>query len=177
MADYTKRNRRRLRVGVAYAILAFAAVPAAAAADAEDPRYVLGVIEDTAYAETIIDGDYATAIAAIDTKRRHLLNRFYAANNLCVALVAARDFDRAAPVCNGAVEMLQPRAKAVRRGSAAEYARLTAIALSNRGVMHALNGDEGAARSDFGAARELGARLEAPRVNLAKLDTAGAASA
>ncbi len=178
MADYTKRNRRWIPVGAACAILAAAAVPGPAIADEAHPHYVLGVIEDTAYADVIIDGDYAMAIAQIDTTRRHWLSRFYAVNNLCVALVATRDFDRADAVCNDAVELVQLRTKANRRGNArAEYARLAAIILSNRGVMHALRGDEGAARSDFGAARELRARLYAPRVNLAKLDTAGEPSA
>jgi Tfp pilus assembly protein PilF len=46
-----------------------------------------------------------------------------------------------------------------------------ALALSNRGVIRAITGDDSGARQDFELAIKLGRNLRAPTENLARLET------
>jgi Flp pilus assembly protein TadD len=76
-------------------------------------------------------------------------------------------------VCNSAVTEIETSLsrKFARNNSAKAktYRKFLAIALSNRGVLHALAGDSELARGDFRDALELEARISAPEVNLARL--------
>ena len=153
-----------------------------APADSSTPKFTMNVIKDAPFGADILDGDYADAIDGIDLERRGKVQRFFAANNLCVALVKAGKLVAAADACDLAVDTirgtLDVRSRGLQRIDAeAVYRRYLAIGLSNRGVMRAVAGDSQGARDDFAAALDLGVSMPSAKINIARLDDTAAGGA
>lgn len=130
--------------------------------------YTLTAIEDLNYGEQIIAGEYETAIEGILSSSKIRRNAFEAQTNLCVAFTRTGDFDRAGTSCDSALEALGDRRLS------ATYSRRTqekylALALSNRGVLHAVSGEPELARRDFTRAAKLRFDLNVVDINLARL--------
>lgn len=146
----------------------------AAMAEPAEPRYMLNVIEDAAYGEEILAGNYVEAIDKIKSTNRRSIDDYYAAVNLCAARVLSRQFAGAEVACDSAVlgaeRLLQrPGHMSVHSFEARAYRRFMAMALSNRGVLRALQGEADLARDDFTKAMDIRTRLPAPAANLARL--------
>jgi Flp pilus assembly protein TadD len=154
MKTQWKSNRKRIFAGTLLVVIA-------------------GALAGTAGAESAGPGDYVDAIDKIKTSNRRSIHNYYAATNLCVAYIMTHDLEGAKNVCNSAVTEIETSLsrKFARNNSAKAktYRKFLAIALSNRGVLHALAGDSELARGDFRDALELEARISAPEVNLARL--------
>ena len=148
-----------------------------ATADVVESPYTVGVISDAAQGRQVLQGKYEEAIRNIKPSQRGAYARYYAANNLCVAYVMTRNIDAAATACNDAITAIQgivdrqPRS-AKRSDIVRTQRKFLAMALSNRGVLSAISGDEESARKDFTQALALAARLPAPASNMARLSTA-----
>lgn len=146
-----------------------------ASAETNEPRYTLNAISDTAQGEKILAGNYQEAIEKIDPDPRRARDRFFSATNLCVAHILSRDLDGAAPYCDSAIAeyenaiSVRPNGLALSIGKRAQQ-RYLSIALSNRGVLHAMRGEEDRARADFEKAIGLRPSVPAPEVNLARLE-------
>lgn len=159
---------RRGKTGFrALCVFALALLGSAALAQTP-PTYRLAAINDQASGQIVVDGDYDEAISRLHTKAQNRPPQFTVHNNLCVALVASGRFNAASETCDQAV---QTRHKLIRRSRNAplHLRRDYAIALSNRGVLRALDGDLAGARDDFEEAIAQRSRLEEPSGNLARL--------
>lgn len=152
-------------------ILIAAASTNAAAEDTAEPKYTVSAISDAAYGAKILAGDYEAAVGKIRQSSSVSMRTFYAANNLCVAYVQLRDFANAGTACDSAVAVMRKILDTTRKHAPSHAAnrKFLAIAMSNRGVFRAINGDEELARKDFSDAIELEARIAAPATNMARL--------
>ena len=145
-----------------------------ATAETDASHYTVAVISDAAQGRKVLQGQYEHAIDSIRSPRRGAYARYYAANNLCVAYVMTRNVEAAATACENAITTMATMVKKqdnkpTLSGHAKAQRKFLAIALSNRGVLNAINGDEDLARADFKKALELGTRIEAPAINMARL--------
>ena len=131
-----------------------------------DSKFAMTVIRDAAHGAKIVAGNYGGAIERLADGRYRSSEKFFAANNLCVAYTMTSRFDAAEESCSTAVEMIQ-RDRLTDESSIA--ARYHAIALSNRGVLRAMSGEGEMAREDFEAARALRAGMALPTRNLGYL--------
>ena len=155
------------------ALLAFGA-SGSVVAESNDPRYTMTVIRDVAQGASVVKGDYEKAITRI-TGRRVALNPFAEFTNLCVAYAKSGKIDAADEACDTALAIVRDPDWERRSGVLSGYGEQTrrkylALALSNRGVLHAIRGDESAAEKSFDEAIKLDQRNTAPRVNLARLE-------
>ncbi len=101
--------------------------------------------------------------------------RFAALNDRCVSLTVARDLERAEVVCNDAVRAARRSGAAhapgyANRGIVTDSRTNRAMAFTNRGVLHALQGEGEKARADFETAMGLSATIAAAAANLEVLD-------
>ena len=149
-------------IAVASALLAIVTAPAQATpARAESTPYTMTVITDQAHGRRVTAGNYQQAIRRITHNGQHSRSRFADHNNLCVAYAKTVELDKAAAACDAAVEQVRKREKRAMRSThpfgAAKHAFKAdlSIALSNRGVLHAVAGKADLAREDFVAAIEL----------------------
>jgi tetratricopeptide (TPR) repeat protein len=148
-------------------MLAVTAPIAQAEEEQSAAAYVMTVIGDRAAGEQLISGAYAQAIENLTATTVTRSSRFAAANNLCVAYTKTNRLSEAERACRAAI-----------RSSKATYTSwydvnstrdFYAVALSNRGVIHAVSGDTEQARQDFRAAMRISSALRAPAENLAAL--------
>ncbi len=131
--------------------------------------YVMTVIADKAQGEQVVSGNYQEAIAAITSSLMRQKDTFAVSNNLCVAYTKSNDLANANQHCSEAIRM--SKKKYGPWYAAARIRTDQALALSNRGVIRAITGDEDGAREDFQLAIKLGRHLSAPGENLARLDS------
>ncbi len=130
-------------------------LPAAVQADsAHRQRAVddlqMAAVVDRAEGQAVVAGDYESAIQGLERKQRH---GFEASTNLCVAYTKTGALAKADRACAAALELSEEAA--VRRD--------IAVALSNLGVLKAINGDLSGARKSFTRAIEL--RAQVPQAN------------
>jgi Flp pilus assembly protein TadD len=155
------------------AALAAALVAGAAVAAERQPAFTMTVIHDAYFGKKVISGDYRTAIERIRPKRDDSPASFEAHTNLCVAYVKAGEVDRAGPACNAAVEAARAQAERASKFAPSygeeNWREYEAVALSNRGVLHAVAGRIELARLDFSEAIQLRTSIDAPGSNLARL--------
>lgn len=137
------------------------------AAEAQSP-YVMTVIADKAQGEQVVSGQYEDAIAAITAPKSQNRDSFAASNNLCVAYTKMNDLAKATAACADALQVSEN--KFGPWYDAPRMRRDRALALSNRGVIRAITGDDSGARQDFELAIKLGRKLSAPMANLARLE-------
>lgn len=173
MTNHVKPKLVRNRIEVVAA--ACVALLASTASAETEPKYTLNVISDAAAGHEILAGRYEEAIATLDPDSGGAADRFFAANNLCVALIKAAEFDSASKTCDLAIELVDKRVfagRSVLYGAYSDgtYKKYLAMALSNRGVLRALMGDTALALEDFVAAAELDTRVPSPEINMARLE-------
>lgn len=150
-----------------------------AALHAEDGKihYTLTAIEDVSYGEAVVAGDYDAAIDGILSSAKGSRGGFEAQTNLCVAYTRSGDFEKADSSCDVALAALKQRRRtSTATGLAPSYSRRTyekylSLALSNRGVLRAVNGKPDLAREDFERAARLNFGLDVADINLAKLES------
>ena len=149
--------------------LATALTSLQAQAETAPAHFEMTVIADAAYGQHIEAGRADAAISKIDISNTRPSERFFANNNLCVALTKTGELDKAEAVCNKAlgIELENSKVPVSEKRAQRDY---VAMAYSNRGVLRALAGDLGAARQDFAAALAINTRISAPEQNLAYLN-------
>ncbi|MEM9208261.1 MAG: tetratricopeptide repeat protein [Pseudomonadota bacterium] len=135
-----------------------------------DTHFEMTVIRNAAFGSKIAAGQTQFAIDKIEAARSRPKDRFFVKNNLCVAYTMTSDFDKAASECDAAVEAVQSKARHLDDIDSVIYARYTAMALSNRGVLRAMLGQPDKARTDFEQARKLPVSFSASRKNLEHLN-------
>lgn len=150
-------------------------------AESNDPRYTMTVIRDAAQGASVVSGNYQKAIARI-TNRRVTPDPFAESTNLCVAYAKIGEIDKADAACDTALAIVQDPNWAHRSGVLTGHGEKTrrkylALALSNRGVLHAIRGDESSAERNFDEAMQLDRKNDVPRVNLARLEAGAPVSA
>lgn len=156
----TAGSRLPIRFGMAVLLSLTAAVTAA---HEPQDKFEMTVVRDAAHGHMITSGEFASAIEKLSSGKYRSSEKFYAANNLCVAYTMTADFDAAADSCAKAVDMMAEKQATDDSGV---VARFHAIALTNRGVLNAMSGANELARKDFELARQLRAGVRAPTRNL-----------
>lgn len=148
------------------AVLVTALYCTSVTAEVDNPVFTMTTFRDAAYGGKIVAGKYAQAIEKI-TANGGFADVFFDNTNLCVAYTKSGDVDNAALACDAALEEI--RSQRFVRAQEKTYRKYLALALSNRGVVHALIGDIELARQDFVEALGLNAEGSAAEINLARL--------
>lgn len=167
------KKRARAVAGLLTCTMLTAAVSSYARDDAA--RYTMAAVIDAAFGHKVTAGRYDQAIEKITSKSRHFRQSFEASTNLCVAYTKVGDLDSAAVACDQAVAKMRERTKGkgpepVFRGANSIVDReFLAVALTNRGVLHAVSGEFDAAYRYFAEAQNLDAKIDTPRANLARI--------
>lgn len=151
-------------------------ITAPSQADNESPRYTMTAIVDSSFGRAVTSGRYQQAIEKITARQARTRETFESQNNLCVAYTKVGDLDSASVACDQAVAEMRKRTERkspTRRGQYAEFSRsdrvYLAVALTNRGVLHAVNGDLENARRDFAEAAGIDVDISQPQINLSRL--------
>ncbi len=166
------KNVRKIALRSAAVLAASLAVNAA---NADAPVYTMTVFTDAAHGSKVVTGNYEKAIDRLEGAETRYADSVEGQTNLCVAYLKSGELDKASMACSTAVDVIEndQRLKLAsnlipgyqRRKLETELA----IALSNRGVMHAVQGDRELAEADFRRAADLEAKVKAPEINLARL--------
>jgi tetratricopeptide (TPR) repeat protein len=148
---------------------------ASADEDAAAP-FTMTVLTDEAYGAHVKSGKYEHAIAKLKQMDGRAINRFAEQNNLCVAYAKTTDLTNAVAACEAAIaEVKERETRASNRPKYSQVARAyrsdLAIALSNHGVLLAVQGAIDEARATFEAAMEL--KAGASRIASRNLDSLG----
>jgi tetratricopeptide (TPR) repeat protein len=146
--------------------------PVAAVADEPLPTgYVMNYFADSAQGAAVGDGAYEVVIKKLTKKDAMGARRIADQVNLCVAYTKTKQLDRAVTACDQALVMAGRRP--VRLNTVGFYHadkyranEQRAIALVNRGVLHAVAGDDDMAKSMFEKAGDLDVDFEAAALNL-----------
>jgi tetratricopeptide (TPR) repeat protein len=152
-------------------LAAAALLTAAGPAQARSTPYVFTVIDTARHGVEVVNGDYDEAIARIRSHAGNQTN-FSESTNLCIAYTKLGDADVAMVYCNRAVGIARETDGMRRtRGAYASFGKPgrdldLVVALSNRGVAHAANGDHAMALEDLQEADALRPRLKAVPRNL-----------
>lgn len=141
--------------------------------------YVMTVYENVSYGQAILGKPSETTISRLARKQHK--DRLSNQTNLCVAYVKTKQISKAAEACDSAISASESEARRLRRtepfgrrsGRIADTGR--AIALTNRGVVHALVGETDQARTMFEKAMQLDSTEDSAAGNLARLDLRTAA--
>lgn len=174
----TKRNdenfARKLAVTFAVSALAFSV---SGGAEERQSAYTLTAISNASYGSQVTKGEYDYAIDRITSPGFNKQDSFESTVNLCVAYTKTGSLENAAMTCDAAISKVRQRmdsGSAFVLSSLPGYAvpeRDLAVALSNRGVLRAVQGEIELARQDFAAAVELKTGLDAPKINLIRLES------
>lgn len=172
-----KRYMPRLRRNGLALILSLLGSQLALAGAPEDNFKMIALI-DQAEGELIVAGDYRKAIDKLAASGLRSTS-FSAHNNLCVAYTKEKKLEQAEIECNKAVALRNSINTAINPymdTNTRNKARDKAIALSNRGVLHAIKGDQQRALQDFETSLQVYDRLRDVRENLALLNVQAVAS-
>ena len=144
---------------------------AAGSVEAETP-YVFMAIDTATHGADVVDGRYDEAITRIRGTGKADFD-FNESTNLCIAYAKSGDSQNALRNCNRAVDIARvgnglPRWSSSRFVPSALRAKDIdlVIALSNRSVVHAANGEYTLAFEDLNEANELRPQLHAVSLNL-----------
>lgn len=135
--------------------------------------FTMAVLAGEAYGTRVISGKYEQAIDRLTRGVARATGRFAEQTNLCVAYTKIADLTGAATACEAAVATVKERESLARRRSkrsavALAYRSDLAVALSNRGVLLAVQGAVDEARASFEAAVALDVRTS--RIAAGNLD-------
>lgn len=152
---------------VAAAIALTVAAPAAFAAPGAKALEMV-VYTDSVQGRRLVKGDWEKAMGMEAPKS---MGAFEALNNRCVSLTVAKEFAAATEACDAAVAAAGDEPGADMTGFAGQYVPSSAkvekaMALTNRGVLRALQGDRTGARVDFEDAAGMTRRVSAAKANL-----------
>jgi hypothetical protein len=165
-------ERKLARTGAGILTTIALVLGAASAAAGEVESYRVAAIKDTAYGNLILREEFDTAIERLERRDRKGMAGFYTATNLCVAYIKTASLESAEASCALAVDtieaVLASRVSTDTESELKSVRRFLALALSNRGVMHAVTGRDAEAQADFEAARSIESRLKEPSINLAR---------
>jgi len=133
--------------------------------------FVMNYYEDAAQGALVEDGAYETVIDRLAARSTDSARRVADQINLCVAYTKTKQLDKATESCDYALakagkrvsrnSLLESHTAAQERANAER-----AIALINRGVLHAVNGETDEARELFELAAGLETRNESAEANL-----------
>lgn len=170
---YAKRLISLNTVPGMYMLLTTALCGASAAASAEEPAFTMTTIIDTAYGEEVAAGKYVQAIGKI-TQTKGKVDAFFESTNLCVAYTKTGNVDEASLACDAAVKQADGMSYDRRIDLPKSYQesirkKYLAMALSNRGVLHAVTGDVRLAHQDFVEALRFKKHTTVVKTNLARL--------
>jgi tetratricopeptide (TPR) repeat protein len=146
--------------------------PAAAVADQSLPTgYVMNYFADSAQGTAVGDGAYEVVIKKLTKKDAMGARRITDQINLCVAYTKTKQLDKAVTACDQALVMASrrpTRLNSVGFNYAIKHraSEQRAIALVNRGVLHAVAGDDDMAKAMFEKADDLDVEVEAATLNL-----------
>lgn len=155
--------------------LSLAVACAPAWSDVNKPKYEMAVFTDAEQGSKILSGKYDQAIEKFNARSRPA-DSFHAQTNLCVAYAKSGNIKAAEEACDEAVvaakSLKKVRATTTYGGPSSSQirARYVAIALSNRGVVKAVQGDLEAAKQDFEAAMAQRSRISTIEANLDRLN-------
>ena len=154
--------------------LAATSTPAAEEEGAGPHSFEMVVLGDTYGGRQVLAGKISRVL---DNALPGNRPSFDALTNHCVSLTLSGELVEAETACEAALS--EANSKLDRLDSAFTPAHVkgeirvrSAMALSNRGVLKALQGDSIGAREDFTEAWSLTQRVEAPKANLARLERA-----
>ena len=165
------RNRAALLV-----LLGLLGAVSAQAEEQSTNGYIMTVYSNMAHGRTILDGSEKKAISKLARDNGARVRYLEGQINLCVAYTKTRQVRKATEACDAAIEQSLNDAKRIKRSSsfgryAVQIANTgRAIALTNRGVLHAIAGEEAQARAKFESAMELQSTEQSARENLALLE-------
>ena len=170
---HAERTNLKFQLPGLAALLSIALLGTSAMADGADPKFTMTTIIDSDHGRVVAAGDYEQAIekiAALDNANNEFFNNI----NLCVAYTKTNNLSDAVIACNSAVDQASEMT-IDRRSDWSEAAqervisKYRAMALSNRGVLHAVLGDIKLAREDFMEALDAKTHTRVVKVNLARL--------
>ena len=165
---------------LAISLVLLGAVTAQAGED-QPNAYVMTVYSDAAHGTDILNGAPQEVIAKLSRKADAHSNHLAGQVNLCVAYTKTNQLEKATEICDSAVAAALKDARRLERSKM--FGRQTtqvadtgrAIALTNRGVLHAVTGEKAKARLMFEMALMLKSREESARTNLLFLEREAAA--
>ena len=146
--------------------------PAAALADKPLPTgYVMNYFSDSAQGAAVEDGAYEVVINKLTKKNARGARRIADQVNLCVAYTKTKQLDKAVTACDQALAMagrrpMRPNSVGFYHADKHRGNEQRAIALVNRGVLHAVAGDDDMAKAMFEKADGLDVEVEAAALNL-----------
>ena len=161
-----------MRKGPALAALIALLGSASVMAEPTAPKgFVMNYYEDAAQGALVEDGAYEAVIDRLAAHSTDSARRVADQINLCVAYTKTKQIEKATESCDMA---LAKAGKAVTRNSMLESYRAAkeraaaekAIALINRGVLHAVNGETTEAKELFELAADLQTDNESAEMNL-----------
>lgn len=167
-------TKRLYATALLFGLLAMPLLPPAASADeAAAAPFTMAVLTDEAYGARVMSGKYEKAIERLTRGGARSNSRFAEQNNLCVAFAKTTDLTNALAACEAAVAKVKERERLAnnrpkRSFTARAYRSDLAIALSNYGVLLAVQGAIDEARASFEAAIALDA--EASSIAAQNLD-------
>lgn len=165
------KNYRLPRKGKILCAALIATFPAISVAS-DIPAYRMAVVSDLSEGRAILFGAYEKAVSRLETKRIRSQKRFSTYNNLCVAYTKTNNLEKAVEACDAALADTESRVAKRSRRYNDDYPAVRrdhAVALSNRGVLHAVSGNSELARLSFEEALEMDAFDKDPSINLALL--------
>lgn len=166
MIHLDKIIKGRYRFGLITAALAALAPCPSLWADQVAVEYEMTYVANQAEGNLVADGRYQRAIDRLAANPDDpVVNSL----NLCVAQTLAGRHRDARRSCNRAVDLSEQAARSAPADRRDEHHRTWAIALSNRGVLRAIRGQQGA-EDDFRLAIELQAQPEIAARNLARFN-------
>ncbi len=160
----------------------FGATLLAAGAHAAGPAapFVMVAYSNRTGGATLVSGDYGSAAQAVQQGGMSGSDPQALATNRCVAYAMSGQLAPARAACDAAVRESQPDDSMLTQASAhgrAQAADASALAYSNRAVLHWLNAEGRAAQEDLARARLLAPQADFVARNLAALRAHAAAPA
>ena len=143
-------------------------------ANADELTYTMTTIVDASYGDQVAAGKYDRAIQKLSASSSKS-DAFFKATNLCVAYTKVGNFADAAIACDTAVDKAksmdyEKRSQISRRFQVKTRKTYLAMALTNRGVLHAVTGNVELAHQAFSEALATYEGAAVAKTNLAKLD-------
>lgn len=158
------------------AMLGLLCVLSAQAGETPHDAFVMTVYSDSAHGTAILDGQSAEVVSKLADQSGDGSRDLAEQVNLCVAFTKTKQLEKATAACDDAVAMSVREARRLDRTG--RFGRRTtrvadtgrAIALTNRGVLYAIAGDEDKARVMFEMALLLKSQEKSASTNLAHLE-------
>ena len=146
---------------------------ATATANADELTYTMTTIVDASYGDQVAAGEYDKAIEKLSASSSKN-DAFFKSTNLCVAYTKTGNIAEATIACDAAVEKarhmdFEKRSQLSRRFQVKTQKTYLAMALTNRGVLHAVTGDVERAQQAFSEALDTNEDAKPAKTNLAKL--------